>query len=156
MLVCRPLVAPACGAGRARGGATSLTISLDGLNLYVGRNDDGIAVFDRDPRSGALGQFVGGPGCVSATADVGGCTVASALSGVRSVVVSPDGRTVYALSGDPADTVAVLRREPRNGSLTQLRGRHGCISRTGTRRHMHGRRRVVSRRRGPRAELRWP
>ena len=133
VLVCRPLVAPGCGAGRARGSATSLAISPDGLNLYVGLNDDGIAVFDRDPRTGALGQFVGGPGCVSATPDVGGCTVAAALTAVRRVVVSPDGRNVYGLSGDPADSVAVLRREPRNGSLTQLRGLHGCISRTGTR-----------------------
>lgn len=131
--ICRPLGEErSCGRGTRRGEALSVAISPDGLSLYVALNEDGLAVIDRDPRTGALGQHLGPAGCLSASGDGGACLRASGLAAVRKVVVSPDGRHVYALSGAPADTVTVLRREPRTGSLRQLGSRRGCISRTGT------------------------
>jgi DNA-binding beta-propeller fold protein YncE len=46
------------------------------------------------------------------------------------VTVSPDGKHVYAASGNN-DTIAVLQRDPKTGALTQLPGPAGCISADG-------------------------
>jgi DNA-binding beta-propeller fold protein YncE len=52
--------------------------------------------------------------------------------------ISPDGRTLYAVSTRPAVmrtptsyTLSVFRRSPQTGALTQLPGRSGCLNNRG-------------------------
>src|SRR5437763_3698443 len=44
------------------------------------------------------------------------------------VLVSPDSRNLYTLGGiDDRSALAVMRRDPRTGSVRQLPGRNGCL-----------------------------
>ncbi len=56
----------------------------------------------------------------------GGCGPAIGLDGPNSVAVSADGRNVYATAVG-SESVAVFRRNPANGALTQLGGGAGCL-----------------------------
>ena len=114
-------------------GSHAVAISPDGRNVYVAASDaNAIAVFARDPRTGALRQRRGIAGCIAA-AGADGCAKARSLTGPNSVAVSGDGKTVYATAFE-SDAVAVLRRDRATGALRQAKGRSGCISgRAGTR-----------------------
>ncbi len=80
-------------------GARSVTVSPDGAHVYAaGVSDDAVAVFSRDPGTGAL-TFVEG-------LRDGGDGVAG-LFGAFSVTVSPDGAHVYA-AGQFDNAVAVF------------------------------------------------
>jgi len=85
----------------------------------------GLAVFERNPTTGALSQPEGAGGCMSMDG-LEGCARGRALASASSVAVSPDGRNVYVASVS-SDAVAVFARGAR-GSLTQLAGADGCIS----------------------------
>jgi len=101
-----------------------LTISPDGLNLYVTAEDAGhsgsgnVVVYEIDPSIGAItetqlvyeGMLVGSP--FSIELDV--------LGGVSDVVVSPDGRHVYVVAALDA-TVAIFRRDASTGEITYRR-----------------------------------
>jgi DNA-binding beta-propeller fold protein YncE len=120
-----------CAIGRGLFGVTSLALSPDGDNVYVG-SADGLAIFDRDG-AGALRQKVGKAGCMTSTGSQRGatrrttsCASARGLFQVSSVTVSPDGRNVYVTSVD----ALAFRRDPRTGALTQLPGRAGCVAAT--------------------------
>jgi len=90
-------------------GAREAAVSPDGAHLYVaGLEDNAVAVFERDPSTGAL-SFV-----ELERDQVGGVT---GLLSVRSVAVSPDGAHVYA-SGYDDIAVAVFERDPATGALT--------------------------------------
>jgi DNA-binding beta-propeller fold protein YncE len=129
----------ACGQGRALKGAgpgvgsRAIAISPDGRNVYVAASGaDAIAVFDRNPVTGALTQPKGKRGCVAAV--VGnkgksdGCGVAIGLLAPNSVAVSPDGRTVYATSRDGA-SITSFHRNRKSGALKQLPpSAAGCVS----------------------------
>src|SRR2546422_8049719 len=68
----RELLAPSFGPG----------ISPDGKHLYVPNYDsDGIAIFARDPATGALTQLSGTAGCVTETGTGGSCTDGKGLDG---------------------------------------------------------------------------
>jgi len=83
-------------------GAADVTVSPDGEHVYVaGADGDAIAVFERDPVTGAL-AFRG-----SAVDGVGGH---DGLAGVRSLALGPDGDQVYAI-GEDEDSLAVLLRQ---------------------------------------------
>lgn len=89
-------------------GVLSVTVSPDGSHLYAaGVDDSAVAVFRRDPATGALdfveAQTEGGHGF--------------GVTGVRSVTISPDGVYVYA-SGQGDDDIAVFRRDRNTGKLT--------------------------------------
>jgi 6-phosphogluconolactonase (cycloisomerase 2 family) len=89
-------------------GPRGIALSPDGAHVYVaGSRDDSVAVFTRDPGTGAL-AFVqrkkNGPG------------VLDSLNGARAVAVSPDGAHVYVVA-DPADAIAVFARDPATGRL---------------------------------------
>ncbi len=121
-----------CGQGRGLNGAIWVAISPDGQHLYVAsRDSNAVAVFARNPTTGVLTQLSGPAGCIAETGDGVTCSDGVALKGPRTVVVSPDGKSVYVGARD-SDAVVVLARNPTTGALTQLSGLAGCVSETGT------------------------
>jgi 6-phosphogluconolactonase (cycloisomerase 2 family) len=110
----------------------SIALSADGRSLYAAAiGDDAIARFDRDPATGALtyrdcitGDTDIGPtganACVAIPSSTAG-GITSGLDTVRAVIVSPDGRSVYAAA---TGEVAHFDRDPATGALTY----RGCIT----------------------------
>ncbi|HEY7602613.1 MAG TPA: beta-propeller fold lactonase family protein [Gaiellaceae bacterium] len=106
-------VAGSCRAGRGLLGATALTASADGRNVYVlGR--DSIAAFRREP-GGGLTQLAGAQGCLSVDGR-SGCAVVPQLENTLDLAISPDSRALYVASYLPG-ALTVLRRDPSTGSL---------------------------------------
>ena len=119
-----------CAVGRALFGPESVVVSPDGRNVYVGASD-GLAVFARNARSGALRQLGGAAGCLLAPAQAARCSHRGALRQLwpTALAVSGDGRNVYALTAsDERAALLVFRRNRRSGALTRLAGRTGCIA----------------------------
>ncbi len=103
------LRANACSFGRAIVAPEGLSVSNDGSSVYVAAFKSGaIDVLDRNPQSGELEQKPGAAGCV-APKRLPGCTLGRALAGASSLVVSPDGRNVYATAFS-SNAVDVFRR----------------------------------------------
>jgi DNA-binding beta-propeller fold protein YncE len=123
-----------CGRARALAGpgvgfgSHAIAISPDGRSVYVAASkSDAIAVFARDPQTGALVQPQGKAGCVAAKA-AHGCGPGIGLIGPNSVAVSPDGRYVYATSRG-GSSVTSFHRNRKTGALVQLPpSSSGCIS----------------------------
>jgi DNA-binding beta-propeller fold protein YncE len=109
-------------------GSRAIAISPDGKHLYVASStSNAIAIFSRNKKSGTLSQAKGSAGCIAAKA-ADGCARAVGLIQPNSVAVSADGRNVYATSR-AGNSVTSFRRNPKNGSLSQLSPeRNGCIS----------------------------
>ena len=121
-----------CANGLALGGAQAVAVSLDGRSVYVAAEaSDAVAVFDRDPTTGALTQKAGIAACVSDDGTSGQCRDGVALLNPQAVAVSADGLTVYVASSD-SDAVAVLGRNRATGELTGKLGNSGCNSETGS------------------------
>jgi DNA-binding beta-propeller fold protein YncE len=83
---------------------------------------------------GTLKQLPKAAGClVDRSAPAGPCGVARALKGPgpfmgsRAIAVSPDGANVYVASSK-SDAVAIFKRNPRSGRLTQPPGVGGCVA----------------------------
>jgi hypothetical protein len=121
------------GAGSGLGGPGSLTVSPDSRFVYVAATTDAaIATFARAP-DGSLsfrGCITGGSAFASGPAP--GCTVLgsqienphwSGLRDVSRIVLSPDGRSLYASSPKTA-SVTEFQRDPSTGTLTY----QGCIT----------------------------
>jgi 6-phosphogluconolactonase (cycloisomerase 2 family) len=89
------------------GGASAVTASPDGVHVYVAGADSGsITAFERGP-DGRLTPVAGvrnGDGNVSG------------IAGVRDLVLSPDGRSLYA-AGFADDSLVAFQRDPINGQL---------------------------------------
>jgi DNA-binding beta-propeller fold protein YncE len=118
-----------CAQGVGLAGPNSVAVSRDGSNVYATSFDSSsLAVFERNPSTGALTQATDGSGCLAA-APLPGCRTARGLAGADVVVVSPDGRNVYTGSF-LGNTVAVFLRYS-GGALAQLYGTKGCISQAG-------------------------
>jgi DNA-binding beta-propeller fold protein YncE len=119
---------PQCG-DQAVGllGATALAASPDGRSVYVASMDSDALVALHRGASGALHPVLApsSRSCVTAPEHSVCAQRASGLGGADAVVVSPDGRNVYAGSLDSAAIVA-FGRTP-GGLLVPLRGRGACV-----------------------------
>jgi DNA-binding beta-propeller fold protein YncE len=108
-------------------GSEAVAVSPDGRNVYVAASSsNAIAVFRRDPGTGRLSQASGPAGCIAA-GGADGCAGGVGLEGPNSVAVSADGSNVYATSFR-SNSIAVLRRDPSTGALTQASDGTGCIA----------------------------
>ena len=89
--------------------AVTVTLSPDGVHVYVGGGiDDSVAVFSRNTTTGSL-TFV--------EVQKDGAGGVDGLDALRDVIVSPDGKHVYA-TGQADDAVAVFSRNATTGALT--------------------------------------
>jgi DNA-binding beta-propeller fold protein YncE len=119
--------AEACASANGLSGPNSVAISPDGGNVYAtSRGSNAIAVFHRNPSTGALTQLAGAAGCISGL-PVPVCTRGRALVAPDVVVVSPDGRNVY-VGSFFGNAVAVFDRDPSTGALTQPSDSTGCVA----------------------------
>ncbi len=117
---------PGCAAGRALLGPDVVVASPDGKNVYVGSFfGNAVAVFSRDPSSGALTQPSDASGCLVETA-TSGCTTGLALNSIEGMAISADGKSLY-LGAAVSEAVVVLARNPSTGALTQATDGSGCI-----------------------------
>ncbi len=126
---------PSKGCGTARAlegpgpfmGSRAIAVSADGRNVYVASSrSNAIAVFRRNPKTGALGQPSGAAGCVAAKGAFE-CGKAIGLNGPNSVAISPNGRNVYVTSRG-SNSVTAFQRNRSTGALHQLPGAAGCVS----------------------------
>ncbi len=90
------------------GGPWGIDVSADGKNVYVAGADSALAVFSRNPTTGAL-TFV--------EAQQNGIGGVAGLGGARGVDVSADGNSVY-VTGNSDSALAVFSRNPTTGALT--------------------------------------
>jgi 6-phosphogluconolactonase (cycloisomerase 2 family) len=89
-------------------GPLALTVSPDGAHVYVAAGgQSAVSVFRRDASTGRL-TFAAVEREIANNLG---------LSGIHSVVVSPDGAYVYA-AGQADDAVGIFRRDQRTGALT--------------------------------------
>ncbi len=119
----------ACADGRALLFASEAVLSADGRHVYVAAvYGNGVAVFDRDPATGALTQKAGAAGCLSESSP-DGCAAGIAMQGSRRLVLSPDQRHLY-VAAQSKSAIAVIDRNPVNGELTQKAAPNGCVGET--------------------------
>jgi 6-phosphogluconolactonase (cycloisomerase 2 family) len=109
----------------------SVVVSPDGKNLYTAAGAKGaegdVAAFARDSETGALEQLSGEEACISEK--VSGCATGPKgehIQGSEDLVVSPDGKNVYANSY-MTDAVIELKRT-ESGALEQLASPNECVS----------------------------
>lgn len=120
------LPVPVCASGRALVAPDIVVISPDGKNVYVGSFfGNAIAVFNRDPASGALAQAAGTTGCLAEA--IGGCAPGLALGAPEGLAISAAGTSLYAATA-LSNAVVVLSRDPSSGALTQATDGSGCIA----------------------------
>nr|WP_221383003.1 beta-propeller fold lactonase family protein [Actinoplanes polyasparticus] len=118
-------VPPGCVAAPGLNGAAAVAVTPDGRQVYVvARESSAVVALSRDPASGALTWLGCWSGDSGARQDLA-CAPARGLAFVQEVIVSPDGRHVYA-SGTDAHTIAVFARLA-GGKLEQFVGRGGCV-----------------------------
>jgi DNA-binding beta-propeller fold protein YncE len=122
----------ACADGVALTTARGVATSPDGLNVYVAASgSDAIAIFDRNPVTGAITQKAGLFGCISETGTGGLCADGVALDGADGIAVAPDGRHVYVASAT-SGAIAAFARDLDSGALAQLAGAAACINSDGS------------------------
>jgi DNA-binding beta-propeller fold protein YncE len=106
-----------CRSGRGLIGASAVTASPDGKNVYVLARD-AIAAFRRGP-GGVLTQLPGLQGCLAVDGRGGACTTVPQLSNGLDLSISPDGLTLYVPAYYPG-SIVLLRRDPFTGSLGRV------------------------------------
>jgi DNA-binding beta-propeller fold protein YncE len=122
----------ACQDDKALDGAHSVAASNDGKHVYVASERSmAVAAFSRDAATGALTQLPEEAGCVSEDGTGGACTDGAGLFNPIALAVSPNGRQVYVVSTIRGE-LAVLSRDRKTGTLTQLPPPQGCVSEDGS------------------------
>jgi DNA-binding beta-propeller fold protein YncE len=100
-----------CANGHALVTPYSVTVSPDSRSVYLASNgSNAVARFIRNATTGALTQPAGTAGCVSETG-AGLCADGRALDSPLSVVVAPNGASVYVAASD-SSAVARFDRAP--------------------------------------------
>jgi len=119
-----------CAIGRGVGQATGqgLTFSPDGRFLYTANQSLGIAVFARDPDTGALTQLPGTRGCYTTDGasehGAGTCRVMPILhDGVWTLTMGPGGHQLYSAQVG-SNKLVTLDRDTTTGDLTYA----GCLA----------------------------
>lgn len=107
-----------------------IALSPDGKNAYTASTfSHAIAVFDYDAASGAMVQKANPDACINRAPDGSGGTCRTGTMEWYtpvSVVVSPDGKNVYAVAA--AQGVLVFDRDTTTGNLTQKPAPNACWS----------------------------
>lgn len=117
---------PVCAAGRALLGPDVVVVSPKGENIYVGSFfGNAVAVFDRDPVSGALTQAGDSGGCIAEA--ISGCALGFALGAPEGMAISGDGASLYVASA-LSNAVVTLARDQSTGTLSQATDGSGCIA----------------------------
>jgi hypothetical protein len=117
---------PGCTAVSSLLSPDSLTLSPDGQTLYASSYDQSeLAIFHRDPSTGALTQLPPPAGCVTSTGNLGACTADPMLSGPGPVVVSPDGGTLHVAQFGNASLLTYTVGS--GGALSRPSGAAGCV-----------------------------
>jgi hypothetical protein len=143
-----------CAIGRGLYSPHRVTLTKDGRFAYVagkrGSNrGSAISIWKRDPRTGVLTELPGSRGCISEFAPEvppsahdlqDGCAPGRVVQGAHVAVLDHEERTVYAASDRTRGGVAIFRRDPVSGALSQLPGAWGCIAPTAEAGCMTGRR----------------
>lgn len=109
-----------------------IVLSLDQRFAYAVNINGGVVLeFRRNPGTGTLQPIPDQTGCLAADPRQANrpCRRARALRRPRSLTLSPDGSFAY-VSAIATDAIAVFRRNPTTGVLTQLRGQAGCLTAT--------------------------
>jgi DNA-binding beta-propeller fold protein YncE len=106
-------------------GAREAIVSPDGRNVYV-TTKAGVAAFARDATTGALTPLGGRAECLGAPAVGTPCQVGVGLERPDALAASPDGNEIY-VTNDHRPTIAILRRDPLTGKLSQPAGGAGCV-----------------------------
>jgi DNA-binding beta-propeller fold protein YncE len=115
-----------CASARALDGPDVVAVSPDGQSVYVGSfTGNAVAVFSRNPSSGALTQPAGTTGCM-VNAPTAGCATGLALGAPEGIAISADGKSFY-LAAAISNALDVLTRNPSTGALTQTTDGTGCI-----------------------------
>jgi len=120
-----------CQEGIGLVGVSAVAVSPDNAHVYVAAYASGLAVFARDPVTGALQQLPAPDGCLSVSG--GGASDCADIYGPGTptrVLVSPDGEFVYTAAVN-GSTIAAFARDKATGKLTQLPAPEGCLSMTG-------------------------
>jgi hypothetical protein len=123
-----------CAPGRGLGATRAAAITRSGTTLYVGGLDGAVTTFRRGPRTGTISQLPGRRGCLASSGHQR-CARVRGLHGPHSLTLGPGERDLYvavSLAIDRQSGVVLLRRDPRDGSLTQPRGRDGCVNADGS------------------------
>ena len=102
-------IADGWGGSDGLDGAQAVEVSPDGRHVYVaGYHDDALAVFQRNSATGEL---------TFAHVFKDGQDGVDGLDGVRSIVISPDGRHLYAAAYED-NAISVFERDGLTGALT--------------------------------------
>lgn len=106
-------------------GGHEAVVSPDGRNVYVA-NERGVVALSRDTTTGALTPMSGPGECLGGKKVKAPCEIGIGLSGADALAIAPDGSDLYVTS-DAHPTVAILRRDPLTGALSQAGGAAGCL-----------------------------
>jgi hypothetical protein len=128
-----------CTDGTQIGLGVQLAIAPDGSHVYgASSSRNAITLFNRDQATGGLTQKNDPFGCISQTGSPDPnppnsnlCQVDAHVSNPLSVRISPDGRFVYALSGNnPGSVIVFARARPADGGNGLLTF-SSCVHETG-------------------------
>ena len=106
----------------------TIAVSPDGRFLYAAAfGADAVLAYEREPATGALSPAP--QACATATSAAGPCASAPALDGVTDLVLSRDGRFLYATAYHDG-AVSAFARDPASGRLEPVATPGGCIAAT--------------------------
>lgn len=115
-----------CTTGRQLAGANAVAVSPDSDNVYAtSLFSNSITSFDRSS-AGTIGQKAGIAGCVS-NHGAEGCRFGRYMSQPEGLVVSPDGRNLYATAFG-SNAIDVMNRSVTTGSLRQQPRTDTCVA----------------------------